>query len=506
MNESEKIIFYDISKLTETKNVRRRCKKNYIEKKLKTMLPVYNFKVISAKVFDDGKYTVSLLKKICDLPSFCEVQIEVKTGKKFEEIIVWSPLSWNDRFIGTGGGGTGTGGSNFINQPDNACRGMTLPFAIMNGFSAASGNAMNYKERSIKDLTIDEKTGKPDPDILENWRLRTTHDMTVFGKAVTEIIHDRKPIYSYFHGGSGGGRQAMVEAQNYPEDYNGIWASCPAINWTKFLPMGFWFSAVMNEYNYVISYKKMEIFRNEIIKKQGGENKFYKNIPSKVFDPYALVGKKRITKKDADVFSAFLKGPYDENGNRLWYSFRPGVKFYNNIIPIGAYYYSFITKKPKAFLLCSFVARWTGVNPKTELRSLNISTFNKFFKETQEILQGCGADNPDLRKFAALGNKLILDHGYNDPLIPIDGSINYYDRVTEIFGSKENVKSFFRMYLNPGDGHGDCYNKGAGITESDGFTALMDWVEKGTPPEKIRVARIDKKSKKILYETFRKEY
>ena len=74
---------------------------------------------------------------------------------------------------------------------------------------------------------------------MENWRANATHNMTVFGKAVAEILHERPIQYAYMNGGSGGGRQSMVEAQEFPEDYDGIWASCPAINWTKFLIAGF---------------------------------------------------------------------------------------------------------------------------------------------------------------------------------------------------------------------------------------------------------------------------
>ena len=227
MNESEKIFFFDTAYLSETKDIRKRCRKNYLKEELKHFFPNRDFEITSVSLFEKGKYPVNALKNISELPPFCEVCIKVTTGSSYEEIIVWSPLTWNDRFIGTGGGGTGTGGKNFITKPDNARRGMTLPFAVINGFSAATGNAMNYKERSISDLTFDKKSKKLNRDILENWRARTTHDMTIFGKAITEILHDRKPKYSYFHGGSGGGRQAMVEAQNYPNDYNGIWASCP---------------------------------------------------------------------------------------------------------------------------------------------------------------------------------------------------------------------------------------------------------------------------------------
>ena len=63
--------------------------------------------------------------------------------------------------------------------------------------------------------------------------------MTVTGKALTEALYGVAPRYSYFNGCSTGGRQGLMEAQRYPEDYNGIVAAAPAINWTRFLPQEF---------------------------------------------------------------------------------------------------------------------------------------------------------------------------------------------------------------------------------------------------------------------------
>lgn len=110
------------------------------------------------------------------------------------------------------------------------------------------------------DHTIDSKTGELQQDLYENWRLRSTHNMTMFGKAVTEILHDRPIRYSYMNGGSGGGRQCLMEVQNYPEDYDGVWASCPAINWHKFLMGGYWPEVVMQEQNHFLNAKRISSF------------------------------------------------------------------------------------------------------------------------------------------------------------------------------------------------------------------------------------------------------
>lgn len=107
---------------------------------------------------------------------------------------------------------------------------------------------------------------------IESWRANATHQMTVFGKAVAEILHQRPIKFSYMNGGSGGGRQSMVEAQEYPEDYDGIWANSPAINWTKFLIGGFWPMAVANSYDAPLKYHKLNAFAKAVTNGQNSKN------------------------------------------------------------------------------------------------------------------------------------------------------------------------------------------------------------------------------------------
>ena len=233
MIEKEKRVFFDTTGLTETEGIRYRCNSKFIKKKLKEKIPDRVFKVISVKINDSGKY-----KKIKDLPPYVEVVLKVITGKEYEEIIVWSPLAWNDRFFGTAGGGTGIGGRNYLTM-NNTSRAMTVPMAVYNGFTSATCDGRNVNK--LNDRMLDKKTGELNTDYFENWRARSTHDMAVFGKAVAEILHQRPVKFSYMHGSSGGGRQSFMEAQEFPEDFDGIWASCPALNWTKFLVCGLYF-------------------------------------------------------------------------------------------------------------------------------------------------------------------------------------------------------------------------------------------------------------------------
>ena len=72
------------------------------------------------------------------------------------------------------------------------------------------------------------------------------HEMTLPGKALTKAMYGVAPKYSDFNGCSTGGRPVLMEVQRYPQEYNGVVAASPAINWTKLRPQQLWGPVLMN--------------------------------------------------------------------------------------------------------------------------------------------------------------------------------------------------------------------------------------------------------------------
>lgn len=518
MKEKDRVRFFDTSKLSESDGIRQRCNENYLTKALKRLFPNEEFTVTRAEINDTGVYKskVNPLLKLLwaktdlkDLPPFCHIEINHKTGEADENIIIWSPLAWNDRFAGCAGGGSSTGSYGHITVPNNASRGWTVSYALINGFTAAITDAGNEKYGNT--WGQNQKTGEIYPDRIENWRARSTHNMTVFGKAVAEILHGRPVRFSYMNGGSGGGRQCMVEAQEYPEDYDGIWACCPAINWAKFLIVGFWPQAVMRFYGHPLHPKKLEYFADKLQESVGGAESYYSLEAHPVkFDPFTLVGEKtkagRITEADAEIMQKIWEGPRRSDGSSYYHSFQPGQKNWNVIIPIAWFYYPLFNKWPKPFPLADVWARWVTGDPKQSFDKITPDELEKLFDASCEKFSNCNADNPDLRPFAQHGGKLMIDHGWDDPLIPTLGTIEYYEKMIEAHGSKEAVDDFCRLYITPGDNHGNCHGNGPGITQTDGIIALMNWVENGIAPDAIRVVRVDRKTGDTVCERTQKPY
>lgn len=494
-NERERLLFSDVASLEETDDIRQRCNSDYLEAKLRSVFPDDSLAVVSCDINETGKYVNRslhfvwrwLFGTIKGLPSYVSVRIQHRTGNHVETIIVWSPLSWNDRFIGTGGGGIGTGGDNYITKPSNISRGMTLPKAVINGFTAATTDGGLGK----RNWAINSRDGALDHELLENWHGRSTHFMTLVGKAIALILHERPVQFSYFHGGSGGGRQALVEAQEYPHDYDGIWSSCPAINWNRFVISGLWPIAVMNSNNHILKPRILRFFTEQVHNQVGGKATYYQLKSRLNLDPYQFVGKQLgrsvIREIDAKVMREIWDGPKRAGAEQLWWYFRPGVVFWNVAIPIASFCYSLFSRKPKPFIVTTYYARWLTQNPKQTFTKITISEYKALLDKSLEKFSQIGADKPNLNDFSESGGKLIIDHGIDDPLIPVDGTIDYYDRVCVHHQSSDIVNRFLKLLITPGDGHGSCSWHGPGISECDGMVSLIDWVEHDIEPSSLRV-------------------
>src|SRR5438094_615087 len=149
-----------------------------------------------------------------DLPAFCRVAATVKpTPDSDIKIEVWLPASnWNGKFEAVGNGGWNG------NIDQNA-----LATGLRRGYATASTD------------TGHEGGGGPwmqRPEKLIDFGYRAVHEMAVKAKAIVAAYYGNGPQLSYFNGCSAGGRQALKEAQRFPEDFDGIIAGAPALNTT----------------------------------------------------------------------------------------------------------------------------------------------------------------------------------------------------------------------------------------------------------------------------------
>ncbi|UUU29459.1 tannase/feruloyl esterase family alpha/beta hydrolase [Streptomyces sp. CA-210063] len=424
------------------------------------------------------------------LPDFCDVRVERTTpAGHVAEITVWVPLEWNERFFGTGGGGLRT----WIPWLDlEGFRIVSLPVALRNGFATAMTDG-GVRDPRPGTYALDEKTREIDWELLRDWSYRATHDMTVIGKAVTEAIHGVPPRYSYFSGCSGGGRQAMAEAQRYPEDYDGIWSVDPAINWTKFVPAEIWPALVMKELGNVVTPAKFEAFRAAATRSAGA------------IDPAQLVGTQtpdgEITEMDAEVVRKIWEGPRTADGEFLWYGLHPEAESWGaNLSQGGLACTTEVDGElvPVPFFIATDVlGAYLLRDPEWDWRTLTFEQFRELFARCVEEFADFATDDPDLSGLRDSGGKLILTHTTGDEVIFAQGSTDYFQRVHQEMGGHEQVADFARLFMGSGVGHGYVTATSPGPTIGGTMTALMRWVEEGVAPDEIPAQGYDMEAGKV---------
>ncbi|MBQ0902064.1 tannase/feruloyl esterase family alpha/beta hydrolase [Micromonospora sp. U21] len=420
------------------------------------------------------------------VPAHCAVQLTVTNppAKDQVRIGVWLPTeNWNGRFQGTGGGGF-SGGSPTA-TPAAALRDSYAAAATDAGHTGGSGSfALN-------------------PDRTLNWQLIADfgylgiHEMTVTGKALVKAFYGGSSFYSYFNGCSTGGRQALMEAQRYPSDYDGIAAASPAVNWTKFHPAQFWGQLQMMLSGNVVAPCKLALAAEAAITacdpRDGVTDGMIGDWQGCRFDARKLVGTTTdcgtFTAADADLVNKIWEGPRDAEGEFLWYGLERGANLQslNNSangtqLPFGVGLEWF-----RYFLL---------QNPGWDWRTMTYDQYLLLFQQSVLQYQAVIAtDDPDLSAFRDAGGKVAFWHGTADPLIFFRGTVDYYQRLEAAMGGTKQTQKFARFFVAPGVGH--C-GGGQGAAPTNLLDAVVNWVERGKAPNQLTGQRNDSAGNPVL--------
>lgn len=401
----------------------------------------------------------------------CLVTAVVTHPPANDRVKVWIALptkGWNGRFYGTGGA-VFAGGFQFA---------MIGP--VMQGYAAGATDTGHPGFSGS--FGLDSK-GRLDWQAIDDNAYQGIHDMTVLGKALVQAFYGKPARYSYFGGFSTGGRQGLMEAQRFPEDYNGILCGCPAINWPKFVLAELWPPLVMAQASDVVSKEKLQAATAAAIAASAAEGNVTDGVildPSRCkYDPKALVGTRvgdeTFTETDADVIRKIWEGPRTAEGRFLWYGLSRGA----DLSVLG---------RPVPFPVpLDWIRYFLLEDPQWKFASLTPGEFDLVFRQSVEEYSAIFAtNNPDLSKFLDHGGKIIITHGEADQLIMTEGTIEYYKRVVQAMGGLEKVTPFARLFLIPGAGHGP-----GGVTNQN--QAILRWVEEGVAPETLTAMRTTEK-------------
>jgi feruloyl esterase len=414
-------------------------------------------------------------------PAMCRVVATTTHPPAGDKVRIWLALpaaNWNGRFLGTGGGGFSGGNPGAVSQPALA------------GFAAGATDAGH--EGGSAAFALDAN-GKLNWQAIRNFAHVGIHEMTTTGKALTEAMYGVPPRRSYFNGCSTGGRQGLMEAQRYPQDYDGIAAAAPAINWTNLLMQSFWGSMLMQAASNPIAACKLTAATSAAIAACDGIDGVKDGViedPKRcTYDPKSLVGTSAgecgaITQADADIIRKLWDGPRREDGGPLWYGPARGTDLNalaaSRGTPLRPQAFGFSVDWLRYFITQDPQFDWTTVTPQAYQQLWD--------RSAEQYGLVIGTDNPDLTGFRDRGGRAIVWHGWADQLITAEGTIDYYKRVQERMGGAQRTSEFVRLFLAPGVAH--CAG-GPGPAPTGVLDAVIAWVEDGKAPETLTAVRRD---------------
>jgi len=437
-----------------------------------------------AEAVEAGHFTLPSGKALPDLPAFCRVSGVIKPSADSNiQFEVWMPASgWNGKFQGVGNGGF-AGDMGYDQMVD----------AVAHGYASAT------TDTGHKAGATDATWALHHPEKIVDFGHRAIHLTAVNAKALIRAFYGEGPRRSYFSSCSNGGRQALMEAQRYPEDYDGILAGAPANYWTHLLANAAWDLQAIGTPETYIPAKKLKAIEAAALAAcdaaDGVKDSVIENPPHCRFDPAVLLcqGPETdacLTQPQVNALEKLYSGGKDSHGRQIFPGYSPG----GEAEPGG--WAAWITGgSPDHSLMFAFGTQFfknmVFDDPNWDYHKFD--TDHDTAAADSKMSGPLNANDPDLSRFRARGGKLILYHGWSDAAIAAQNTVDYYHSVTAKMGAA-NAATFVRLFMVPGMQH--CFGGlgpnsfgqftvGAGDADHDLDTALERWVEKGIAPEKV---------------------
>jgi hypothetical protein len=419
------------------------------------------------------------------LPAFCRVLGVIRPSPDSHiEFEVWMPVSgWNGKYHGEGNGGF-AGSIQYASMSD----------AVLQGYATSSTDTGHQAG------VTDARWALGHIEKVVDFGYRAVHETAEKSKVIVRAFYGSPAKHSYFSSCSNGGRQGLMEAQRYPEDYDGIIAGAPAANFTHVLA-GFTLNLQALDsgpasYIPPAKYQAIETAVLAACDARDGVTDGLIDDPRKCdFKPAMLLcqGAETVSCLTQPQVAALQK---IYTGSLVYPGYQPGGQS-----GPGGWGLWISAARPEASLQYQFAtqggANLIYQNPAWDFRRFNADHDVQVADDTMG--QRLNAIDPNLKRFRDRGGKLILYHGWSDAALAPTATIDYYQSVVAKLGAKQTA-DFVRLYMVPGMQHcaggpgpdsfeatpGTPHANATGMSE-----ALEHWVENRTAPDAIVAAKID---------------
>jgi len=461
---------------------------------------IHNLTITSAQISDNDQ---------SDQP-YCYIRGIISPAIHFHAQLPL-PRNWNGRFLQWGDGGK-DGDLDYANH--RVAEGYAVTNSNTghdNGVEPGASFAFNNRRAEI------------------DFGYRAVHLTVMAGKLLVNEYYDRAPDYSYFEGCSQGGRQGLMEAQRYPNDFDGIVAGAPAFAYQALNASGVWNLQRMyrdnlagnlavdtdsnGSYN---SLNLVDVLHEQVLEKcdaiDGITDGVIDNPLNCNFDPRTDLSDlmcptsgtsdQCFTNDQLQTIIDFYTGPADDAGRQVY----PGKAFGSEprwpgyyiphegndmgpskLVGVAGDHMNFLFYENDPGVTIpdvrdyNYEARTDGVFPEFHWKDYNI---NEFYSGKGDLMKSItDAEDPNLTQFLkGRGGKLILYHGWVDTLIVAEDTLDYFNEMVNATfnGSLAQASDSARLFLAPGMGH--CRG-GPGPDSWDKLAPMVNWVENGIAPD-----------------------
>lgn len=435
---------------------------------------------------DIAQITATAVPADAAAPTHCRVTGTLSPEIAFE---VSLPDKWNGRFYMIGNGGLAG------EAMDDAGRVGQRNDALKLGFAFAQTNTGHDARKEPSGSFI-----LSNPQKAIDYAYRAVHLTAVTTKDITKLYYGKPVSRSYWNSCSNGGRQGLIEAQRFPDDFDGVVANAPWVDQTGFTIGAMWNQKALSDA--AVTPAKLALVAGKVMEKCDAIDGLKDGLiddPRKCnFDPARDVpackpgadGADCLTGSQAAAIAKVYSGP-SGNGKPIFPGYMPGSEA---VIPgangAASGWMNLIVSaqpnaKPADFNLAEGVMRYLVLKPPQA--DYDYKTFN--FDRDTHLLNDWGkladAKDPDLSKFKNRGGKLLMTYGWADSILQPMMGVNYYERAVAKNGPQ--TADFFRLFMVPGMAH--C-GGGIGPDRNDAVTAIINWVEKGKAPASITASRV----------------
>ena len=421
-------------------------------------------------------------------PAHCRVTGLLSPEIAFE---VSLPEKWNGRFYMIGNGGHA---GEAMDDPGRVAQ---RNGALQLGFAFAQTNTGHDARKEPGASFV---LSNPQKAIDYAWR--AVHLTAKTTKEITKTYYGKAISRAYWNSCSNGGRQGLIEAQRFPEDFDGIVANAPWVDQTGFTIGAMWNQKALSQAP--VTPAKLALVADKVMGKCDAIDGLKDGLiddPRKCrFDPARDVpacsagtdSADCLTAAQAEAIAKVYSGPVS-NGKPFFPGYMPGSEAVTAGLfggGTGSGWLNVIVApspgvEPADFNLAEGTMRYLVHKPPQPDYDYKTFDFDRDIHMLDNWSTLADAKNPDLSKFEKRGGKLLMTYGWADPILQPMAGVNYYQQAVAKNGP--DTPGFFRLFMVPGMSH--C-GGGIGPDRHDPMTAMINWVEKSKAPDSMVASRV----------------